>query len=91
MRTLHAQINDELVPLTRDQRNAIKVRNQRQTNEIVQSSINIIGVADLVSQAVGMPADQVRQMCDESNRWTAVADELRVHFGVSRIAGPNSS
>lgn len=77
LRTLHLQINDELAPLTRDQRTTIKQRSKRQTNEILQSSINMIGVADIISQAVGMPADQVRQMCDESNRWTAVADELR--------------
>ena len=77
LRTLHEQINDELAPLTSDQRRTIKQRGKRQTNEIVQSSINMIGVADVISQAVGLPADQVRQMCDESNRWTAVADELR--------------
>ncbi|HEX3110924.1 MAG TPA: hypothetical protein VHU41_17625, partial [Thermoanaerobaculia bacterium] len=44
---------------------------------IVQSSINIMGAADIVSQAVGIPADAARQICDDSNRWTAVADELR--------------
>ena len=48
-----------------------------QPNAILQSSINIIGAADLVSQAVGLPAAEVRQICDDSNRWTAVADELR--------------
>lgn len=77
LRTLHQQIDAELAPLTSGQRRGIKKRGQRQTNDILQSSINIIGVADLIQQAVGMPADQVRQMCDESNRWTAVADELR--------------
>ncbi|HEY2090386.1 MAG TPA: hypothetical protein VGJ81_00725 [Thermoanaerobaculia bacterium] len=77
LRTLHEQINEELAPLTSGQRRGIKRRNQRQTNEVVQSSINIIGVADLISQAVGMPAEAVRQKCDDSNRWTAVADELR--------------
>jgi len=77
LRTLRGQIEAELSPLTNDQRRGMKKRHQRQTNDILQSSINIIGVADVVSQAVGMPADQVRQMCDESNRWTAVADELR--------------
>ncbi len=77
LRALHQQIDAELAPLTSDQRRKIKVRGQRQSNEILQSSINIIATADIISQAVGLPADQVRQMCDVSNRWTAVADELR--------------
>ena len=77
LHTLRAQMNDELSPLTNVQRRAIKQRGKRQTNDVLQSSINIIGVADVISLAVGLPADQVRQMCDESNRWTAVADELR--------------
>ena len=77
LRALHQQIDAELAPLTTDQRRKIKVRGQRQTNGILQSSINIIATADVISQAVGMPAEQVRQMCDVSNRWTAVADELR--------------
>jgi hypothetical protein len=39
---------------------------------------------DVVSQAVGQPAEEVRQLADESNRWTAVEDELRVMLnGVS--------
>jgi hypothetical protein len=77
LRTLREQINDELAPLTSGQRRTIKQRGKRQTNDVVQSSINMIGAADVISNAVGLPADQVRQMCDDSNRWTAVADELR--------------
>lgn len=77
LRTLRQEIDAELAPLTQNQRRGIKQRGRRQSNEVLQSSINIIGVADLIEQAVGVPADQVRQMCDESNRWTAVADELR--------------
>ena len=59
LHTLRDQIEAELSPLNDDQRRVVKKRSQRQTNEILQSSINIIGVADIVSQAVGMPADQV--------------------------------
>ena len=39
-------------------------------------SISVIGASDGVSQAVGQPADQVRQKVDVSNRWIAVDDEL---------------
>src|SRR6266699_1335700 len=77
LRALRVQINDELSPLTKAQRRAFIDRGKRQTNTILQSTISIIGAADLVSQAVGLPAAEVRQMCDDSNRWVAVADELR--------------
>jgi hypothetical protein len=87
LRTLRTQIDAELAPLTKNQQRGIKQRSKRQTNEVLQSSINIIGTADLITQAVGMPADQVRQMCDESNRWTAVADELRALL--SGVEGAN--
>jgi hypothetical protein len=77
LRTLRAQLNDELSPLTKQQRRQIAERGRRQSNPIVQSSINIMGAADLVSQAVGVAPEEARQICDDSNRWTAVADELR--------------
>ncbi len=44
----------------------------------MQTSISVIGASGGVSQAVGQPADQVRQKVDVSNRWIAVEDELRV-------------
>jgi hypothetical protein len=34
-------------------------------------------VLDNVSQAIGQPLDEVRQLQDESLRWDAVADEAR--------------
>jgi len=77
LRAIRDQIGDQLSPLTPQQRRQLTDRARRQPNSVLQSSINIIGVADLVEQAVGVPADQVRQMCDDSNRWTAVASELR--------------
>jgi hypothetical protein len=77
LRTLREQISDDLAPLTKEQRQQLADQARRQPNTVLQSSINIIGTADLISQAVGMPAEDVRQMCDASNRWTAVADELR--------------
>jgi len=51
---------------------------------ILQASINVIGALDNVSQAVGQPADEVRSLQSEANRWTAVEDELRTMLnGVS--------
>jgi len=76
LRTLQQQIGEE-TPLTQKQRNTYRDL-IRTIDPSVQTSISVIGASDGVSQAVGQPADQVRQKVDVSNRWTAVEDELRV-------------
>jgi len=75
LRVMRGQIG-EVSPLTPDQRKTLR-NHARTTNAILQASINVIGALDNVAQAVGQPADNVRQLYDEANRWTAVEDELR--------------
>ncbi len=75
LRTTRAQIG-EVAPLTAAQRKTLRGR-IKTSNPILQASINVIGALDNVAQAVGQPADGVRQLYDEANRWTAVEDELR--------------
>ena len=75
LRVMRGQMG-EVTPLTRAQRERLRSQT-RTTNPILQASINVIGALDNVAQAVGQPAEDVRQMYDESNRWTAVEDELR--------------
>jgi hypothetical protein len=82
LRAVLTQIG-EVAPLTTAQRRTLRGR-IRTSNPILQASINVIGALDNVSQAVGQPADGVRQLYDEANRWTAVEDELRMMLnGVS--------
>jgi hypothetical protein len=82
LRGMRGQIG-EVTPLTTGQRKTLRSRS-RTSNPVLQSSINVIGALDLVAQAVGQPADEVRQLFDEANRWTAVEDELRTMLnGVS--------
>ncbi len=82
LRAMTAQIG-EVTPLTAAQRKALR-DSIRTSNPILQASINVIGALDIVEQAVGQPADDVRHLYDESNRWTAVEDELRTMLnGVS--------
>jgi hypothetical protein len=82
LRATRAQIG-ELTPLTVAQRKALQGR-IRTSNPILQASINVIGALDSVAQAIGQPADDMRLLCDETNRWTAVEDELRTMLnGVS--------
>jgi hypothetical protein len=75
LRALRAQIGDT-TPLTVEQRKALRGK-ARSSNPLLQASINVIGASDNVSQAIGQPASDVRQLYDEANRWTAVEDEMR--------------
>lgn len=75
LRAIRAQIG-EVTPLTKSERQLLR-RRANTTNPVLQASINMIGAHDQVSQAVAQPAEGVRQMYDEANRWTAVEDELR--------------
>jgi hypothetical protein len=75
LRNIRQQIAD-VSPLTRQQRRTLR-NDVVFSNGVVQASINAIGASDLVQQALGQPADEVRQLAEEANRWTAVEDELR--------------
>jgi hypothetical protein len=75
LRVTRSQIG-EVKPLTAVERQSLRNRT-RSSNPVLQASFNIIGALDLVADAVGQPADSVRQLYDEMNRWTAVEDELR--------------
>ena len=86
LRAMRAQIS-EVTPLTPQQRKSLQNRGAHTPNPVLQASINVIGALDNVSQAVGRPAGDVRQMVDEANRWTAVEDELRTML--SGVAGAN--
>ncbi len=85
LRALEAQIAS-VVPLTSAQRRAVSEQT-RISNDVVLASINLIGASDFISQAVGMPAADVRQMVDEASRWTAVESELRA--ALNGVAGAN--
>ncbi len=75
LRAIRTQL-PETTPLTPKQRKAMKRRAQTPEG-ILQASINVIGVSDVVASAVGQPLENVRSLQDESNRWTAVEDELK--------------
>ncbi len=82
LRATRAQIG-EVTPLTAAERQSLRNRT-RASNPVLQASINVIGALDIVEQAVGQPADEVRQLYEDTNRWTAVEDELRAMLnGVS--------
>ena len=86
LRTMRSQIED-VAPLSQQQRKLVKDRLRKQPKTIVEASINVIGVLDNVSQAIGQPLDDVRQLQDDTIRWEAVADEARAF--VKGIEGAN--
>jgi hypothetical protein len=73
-------------PLTTEQRRMLR-QQSKVSDGVLQSSINVIGASDHITAAVGQPAGEVRQMVDDSNRWTAVEDELRATL--NGVAGAN--
>ena len=85
LRAIRAQLG-EVTPLTRSERQLL-LRQAKTSNPVLQASINMIGAHDQVSLAVAQPADGVRRMYDEANRWTAAEDELRALF--EGVAGAN--
>ena len=76
LRTMRSQI-DDVAPLTKQQSKLLRQRVRRQPKTIVEASINVIGVLDNVSQAIGQPLDEVRQLQDDTLRWDALVDEAR--------------
>lgn len=87
LRAVNAQIPD-VTPLTPQQREILRRQAKTSKNgEIVETSISMIGLEDLVSQAVGQSADEVHAMVDESGRWATVENELRAML--KGVAGAN--
>lgn len=86
LRAMRSHI-EEVAPLTQAQRVLLKKRLRQHQQPVVEASINVIGVLDNLSQAIGQPLDDVRQLQDDSLRWDAVADEARAFL--SGIDGAN--
>src|SRR5215212_8228146 len=76
LRTARSQIED-VAPLSQDQRNRVRQRLRKHPMPVVEASINVIGVLDNLSQAIGQPLDEIRQLQDDVLRWDAAADEAR--------------
>jgi hypothetical protein len=86
IRSLRATL-PEVATLTPQQRKML--RNSSQTAEqIVQSSLNVIGVSSVVSSAVGQPIENVRTLQQQAILWKAVEAEARNL--VAGLAGANA-
>jgi hypothetical protein len=86
IKAIRAQL-PEVGTLTVKQRAAL--RNSSQTSDpIVQSSLNVIGVSDVVESALGQPLDNVRGLQAEAILWKQVEEEARNL--VTGLAGANA-
>jgi hypothetical protein len=83
-RAIRAQIG-EITPLTPAQRSAL--RKTKVTDDVLHASINVIDGTDLIAQAVGQQAAELRDLQAEANQWTRVEDELRTLL--NGVAGAN--
>lgn len=75
LRVLRASI-PQAATLTSRQK-ALLRSNLKTSNEIVQAQVNVIAALENANVQFGQPAANVRQIGEESNRWTAVIDELK--------------
>jgi hypothetical protein len=66
LRTMRSQI-DEVAPLSKEQRKQLKQRLRNQPKTVVETAINVLGALTM-SQAIGQPLDEVRQLQDDSIR-----------------------
>jgi hypothetical protein len=73
-------------PLTAKQKKVLRGQ-PHPSSEVVQAQINVLGASDGTAQLLGQPSEEVRQLVDESNRWTAAEIELR--RTLDGVAGAN--
>ena len=86
VRTLRSQL-PAVAALTSKERKALRV-GRTNSEPIVQASINVIGVSDNVSAALGQPIDTVRALQQDAVLWKAAEEE--VQNLLAGIAGANA-
>lgn len=49
----------------------------RVPDEVVWLTVHAVGATEIIAQAIGMSADQLRDLIELSNRWSSAESELR--------------
>jgi len=86
VRTLRSQL-PAVAALTSKQRRALRV-SAANSGPIAQASLNVIGVSENVSAALGQPIDTVRSLQQDGILWEAAEEEVRNLL--AGIAGANA-
>jgi hypothetical protein len=76
IRLLRAQM-EEVIPLTPAQKRILRAQAQKQSDEMLAGTINVLGALDNVALALGLQPEEVRQLQADWSRWKEVAGELR--------------
>jgi hypothetical protein len=74
LKALREQI-EEVAPMKADRRRLLR-DGIRMSDEVLQTLFSLIGASEMLSQAVGWPAEDVRALFDKANRWKQVEYEL---------------
>src|SRR5258706_7040226 len=76
LHALMAQVPD--VPsLTKEERKLLR-RGEKVPDSELQAAISVVEACEAVAHVVGRPADGVRQIVEDSNRWGAVVNEVKM-------------
>jgi hypothetical protein len=86
VRTLRSQL-PAVTALTSKQRRAFRT-DRAYAEPITQASLNVIGVSENVSAALGQPIDTVRELQQDAILWKAAEEEVRNLL--AGIAGANA-
>lgn len=76
LRLLTDQVKAELEIFDADQRKVLRDA-ARVPDEIVWRTVHILGAPNIIAQAIGMSADQLRDLVELSTRWSSTEAELR--------------
>ena len=76
LRAVRSQIEDDLSPMTPDQRRDLRDRTKH-TRETIVAAISAIGMSERVAGTIGRSAGDVRALIGLTDRWTQVEGDLR--------------
>ena len=83
LRAVRSTIEDDVAPMTAQQRRDLRDRT-RHSPETIAAAMSAIGMSDNVAGAIGMKFDDVKDLMVLTTRWAAVEGDLRELFnGVS--------
>jgi hypothetical protein len=83
LRAVRSTIEDDVAPMTSQQRRDLRDR-IRHSRETISAARSAVGMSDRVAGAIGMSSDDVKDLIVLATRWAAVEANLRELFnGVS--------
>jgi len=76
LRQITAVVADDMEMLDAGKRKVLRDA-ARVSDEIVRRTVHAVGATDIIALAIGMSAEQLRDLVELSSRWTSAESELR--------------